>query len=235
MTVDFCTKIVGASHAVAGRSRGSIVFWGSPIAFSEWILRVAEAESGAMEVRRVDSLDEIDLRSGPRSYVFFDDNNAELFLSGTNIGPAAMDGIRWILAYRDEVVARRMLRKRRESPELSNIGLLPMNLPIDIWTPMLRLVLSGDFVVPGSLLDHDAVQVRPEKPPECPKVALTPRENEVLSLVARGMRNKTIAHELGLSEHTIKLHLHHVIHKIGVRNRTQATQWYLTQSQGGGH
>jgi DNA-binding NarL/FixJ family response regulator len=125
-----------------------------------------------------------------------------------------------------------MLYKRRESPELSKVRLLQMNLPIDIWTPMFRLVLSGDFVVPGSLLEPEPGPADPEEPSRSREIALTGRESQVLSLVARGMRNKTIAHELGLSEHTIKLHLHHVISKIGVRNRTEATQWYLTQSGG---
>ena len=51
---------------------------------------------------------------------------------------------------------------------------------------------------------------------------LTPREMDVLELVAEGMQNKHIAGHLQLSEHTVKLHLHHVISKLGARNRTEA-------------
>ena len=51
---------------------------------------------------------------------------------------------------------------------------------------------------------------------------LTPREREVLALVARGMSNKRIARELGLAEKTVKTHVSHVLHKLGVADRTEA-------------
>jgi DNA-binding CsgD family transcriptional regulator len=232
MAGEFSTRVEGMSRQVRCQTRGSIVFWGSPISFSDWILRVAETESGSMEVVRVDSLSGLDLPDGTRRFVFFDDSVAEEVLSHTGPGPRQSDGIRWVLAYRDEALARSLLTLRRERPDLSGVGLLPMNLPIDTWTPMFRLVLSGDFVVPARLLDPETSQDHPSQPMSAENGALTPREREVLTLVAQGMRNKTIAHELGLSEHTIKLHLHHVISKIGVRNRTQAAQWYLTRLNG---
>jgi len=51
---------------------------------------------------------------------------------------------------------------------------------------------------------------------------LTPREREVLELIARGLSNKRIALELGLSEKTVKTHVTHVLAKLGVSDRTQA-------------
>ena len=51
---------------------------------------------------------------------------------------------------------------------------------------------------------------------------LTPREREVLVLIARGFPNKLIARELGLSEKTVKTHVGHVLAKLGVTDRTQA-------------
>lgn len=234
MKEDFSAEFKEISRPVQCRAKGSIIFWGSPMAFSDWILRVAEAESGFEHVVRVDSLADPQPAGGTQRYVFFDDNVAEVILGTAGVGPRVGDGVAWVHAYRDELLARRMLSRRRDGTALGNVGLLPMSLPIDTWTPMFRLVLSGDFVVPGRLLEIE----RDEPPCASRMVArngtLTPREKEVLRLVARGMRNKTIAHELGLSEHTIKLHLHHVITKIGVRNRTQATQWYLTRANGGG-
>jgi two-component system, NarL family, response regulator LiaR len=55
-----------------------------------------------------------------------------------------------------------------------------------------------------------------------PSKRLTPREQEVLALIARGMPNKLIARELGISEKTVKTHVGHVLAKLGVTDRTQA-------------
>ena len=51
---------------------------------------------------------------------------------------------------------------------------------------------------------------------------LTSREIEILEMVSRGLQNKAIAAALGLSEHTVKIHLHNIIRKLGAHNRTEA-------------
>jgi DNA-binding NarL/FixJ family response regulator len=55
-----------------------------------------------------------------------------------------------------------------------------------------------------------------------PRDALTPREQEVLGLIRRGLPNKRIARELAISEKTVKAHVGHVLEKLGVTDRTQA-------------
>ena len=52
--------------------------------------------------------------------------------------------------------------------------------------------------------------------------ALTARELDVLRLVARGLGNKEIAADLGITTHTVKYHLTAVLEKLGVRSRTEA-------------
>jgi len=52
--------------------------------------------------------------------------------------------------------------------------------------------------------------------------ALTPRELEVLQLLAEGLPNKAIAHRLDISEHTVKFHVNAVMGKLGAQSRTEA-------------
>ena len=51
---------------------------------------------------------------------------------------------------------------------------------------------------------------------------LTPRERELLRLLGAGMGNREIASALGVSDHTVKFHLHSIYTKLGVRTRTEA-------------
>jgi DNA-binding NarL/FixJ family response regulator len=67
-------------------------------------------------------------------------------------------------------------------------------------------------VLSGSTTDDDGPDVE----------RLTPRELEVLRLLARGQTNKEIAGELVLGLTTVKFHVEHIIAKLGVADRTQA-------------
>jgi DNA-binding NarL/FixJ family response regulator len=55
-----------------------------------------------------------------------------------------------------------------------------------------------------------------------PQMALTPRETEVLGLVANGLGNKEIAERLGTATGTIKIHLQNILEKLSASDRTQA-------------
>jgi NarL family two-component system response regulator LiaR len=84
----------------------------------------------------------------------------------------------------------------------------------------IRLADAGeallDPAVAARLVDalvDDGEEERPE---------LTPREQEVLDLLARGLANKRIAQELRIAEKTVKTHVSHVLAKLGVSDRTQA-------------
>jgi len=51
---------------------------------------------------------------------------------------------------------------------------------------------------------------------------LTPREREVLQLLAQGLSNKAIAYQLDISEHTVKFHVNAIMNKLGAQSRTEA-------------
>jgi DNA-binding NarL/FixJ family response regulator len=63
----------------------------------------------------------------------------------------------------------------------------------------------------------EAADAQPEDP-----FGLTPREREVLALVARGATNREIGHELFMAEKTASVHVSRILTKLGVRTRTEA-------------
>jgi DNA-binding NarL/FixJ family response regulator len=87
-------------------------------------------------------------------------------------------------------------------------------------------VVRGDAVIDPAVQHHlvDAVAGRPELPD-----GLTPREAEVLALVAQGLSNGEIAGRLFVSEATVKSHINHLFAKIGVRDRAQAVSYAYRQ------
>ncbi len=60
--------------------------------------------------------------------------------------------------------------------------------------------------------------LRPNKPIE----ALTPREMDVLTLMAQGLPNRKIAEQLAVNERTVKFHVSTILSKLGAANRTEA-------------
>jgi DNA-binding NarL/FixJ family response regulator len=60
--------------------------------------------------------------------------------------------------------------------------------------------------------------------PETAIEPVTEREMDVLQSIARGLSNKQIALELGISEHTVKFHLSALYAKLGATNRTEAVR-----------
>jgi NarL family two-component system response regulator YdfI len=59
--------------------------------------------------------------------------------------------------------------------------------------------------------------------------ALTPRETEVLGMIAEGLGNKTIAYRLGISEHTVKFHVASIFSKLNASSRTEAVTLGIRQ------
>ncbi|WP_331377151.1 response regulator transcription factor [Sinorhizobium chiapasense] len=120
-----------------------------------------------------------------------------------------------------------------ESPLVRSV--LPMNLRLDLWLSVIRLMLcGGEYLPPGLILQarkngHSAalpsgnggISPRPRSD-EARFSELTARELQILEMVSRGLQNKLIAAEFRLSEHTVKIHLHNIITKLGAHNRTEA-------------
>jgi DNA-binding NarL/FixJ family response regulator len=90
----------------------------------------------------------------------------------------------------------------------------------------IRAVVAGeawlDPAVARRLIDEFAARPEPHTPTPAEMAQLTPREREVLSLMARGLSNSDVALELFISEATVKTHLARVMMKLGVREKAQA-------------
>jgi two-component system nitrate/nitrite response regulator NarL len=61
--------------------------------------------------------------------------------------------------------------------------------------------------------------------------ALTEREDQILDRLADGRCNKQIARELDIAEATVKVHIKHLLRKLGVRSRLEAAVWALNHPQ----
>ncbi|KTE18782.1 hypothetical protein ATE67_16945 [Sphingopyxis sp. H050] len=109
----------------------------------------------------------------------------------------------------------------REAIQLSVNGIvIKATAPRDLLT-CLESVVQG-----RRWLDQDVMQRVMEKAmspdaPRDPFEVLSGRERAVASLAKRGLRNKEIADELGLTEGTVKVHLHKVFDKLSIRGRTE--------------
>jgi DNA-binding NarL/FixJ family response regulator len=90
-----------------------------------------------------------------------------------------------------------------------------------------------DPVVHSRLVEAASAGARPAPAPAALPDELTPREAEVLALVAQGLSNREIAARLVVSEATVKTHINHVFAKTGARDRAQAVHYAYSHGLAG--
>ena len=100
--------------------------------------------------------------------------------------------------------------------EAGAVGYLLKDAPPQELLAAVRSTAEGDSALSPIVADRLMTRVR------TPRTSLTPRELEVLQLVAAGASNRQIGQDLMLSEATVKSHLVHIYDKLGVRPRTSA-------------
>ncbi|HWQ39899.1 MAG TPA: LuxR C-terminal-related transcriptional regulator [Burkholderiales bacterium] len=96
-------------------------------------------------------------------------------------------------------------------------GYLPKNYSHSMMQAVLRLVLEGAAYRP--VLTETAA---PAEAPTLADLGLTPRQTEVLSLLAQGKSNEAIARQLGISVGVVKLHVNAIFKALDVQSRTEA-------------
>jgi DNA-binding NarL/FixJ family response regulator len=97
---------------------------------------------------------------------------------------------------------------------------LPRTAALEAITAALEAAAAGLVVLPADAVGHVAPQAaaQPNGDPE----PLTPREAQILALLAEGLGNKVIAARLGISSHTVKTHIAALFQKLGVSTRAEA-------------
>ena len=119
-------------------------------------------------------------------------------------------------------------------------GYLLKNIRPEALFDDLRGVMRGEAPIAPAIA-HKLLEALREGPvrPHAPallgegEIALTRRETEILSLVARGLSNKEIASQLTITEGTVKNHVHNSLEKLHLSNRTQAAAYTVAQGLDG--
>ena len=94
----------------------------------------------------------------------------------------------------------------------------------------LHLILAGEIYISPSMLAEVRQRAEPKDPssptvpPPTDNSGLTPRQRDVIRLMARGLPNKSIARELNCSDGTVKLHVSAILRTLHASNRTEAVQ-----------
>ncbi|MDG3012776.1 response regulator transcription factor [Rhodococcus sp. D2-41] len=113
-----------------------------------------------------------------------------------------------------------------EALRLGAGGFLLKDAPAEELVRAVRVVAAGDALLAPSITRRLIDDVTRRRPARSNSVSgldtLTPREREVLELIARGLSNSEIAASLVVAEQTVKTHVGKVLGKLGLRDRAQA-------------
>jgi DNA-binding NarL/FixJ family response regulator len=104
-------------------------------------------------------------------------------------------------------------------------GFLLKDVPAEALFAAVRVIAEGEALLAPTItrrLIAEFARLRPRQVRPDQLDALTPRETEILGLVAEGLSNREIASRLVLSDETVKTHVSHVLRKLGLRDRAQA-------------
>lgn len=99
-------------------------------------------------------------------------------------------------------------------------GLIPRDSDMDMLINALMTVSGGLIALDPIYLT--ALQGSLAPPDMAPVEPLTPREQDVIQLIAQGMTNRAIAAQLGITEHTVKFHVNAILSKFNAQSRTEA-------------
>ncbi len=207
--------------------------YGSKLHFSDTLAAVIRSEYPGLEVIR--SEDFRDLENRDVRALILGAERLDAFVKNFDVASLAAPNAVVVQCFEDLDSARSTYRENRSVLSGRLVSFLPMNVRFEVWMSLLRLFLLGQTFIPCEFFWTEDANTAPQKASEPRTVSrhfagLTQRETEVLAWAARGFQNKLIASRLEVSEHTVKLHMHNVIRKLGVRNRTEAAHLFHSET-----
>jgi len=149
-----------------------------------------------------------------------------------------MDGIETLKKLRDSGVTSRIIMLTVSDADDDVVaaitngadGYLLKDMEPEQLLEQIHRAVTGKMVLSEAITEILATALRqPAKAPSSQLSSLTNREYEILSLIAKGMSNKVIARELDISDGTVKVHVKHLLKKLGLRSRVEAAVWMVNQ------
>lgn len=116
-----------------------------------------------------------------------------------------------------------------ESLRAGATGYLLKNTPLAQVVEAVQSIHAGGSPMSPAIARKVAEHFQESPCPPQGAARLTDREREVLDLIARGRKNAAIAHDLGISPHTVDKHIRHIYEKLEVQTRAEATAKYLAR------
>jgi DNA-binding NarL/FixJ family response regulator len=228
----------------APRRSAAIVIIERRVLMQTCLLRLLKRELAKFEVLGVKSTDELTALEGQDVRLIALDMEDKPFGDASVISDFAVLGEAFpqspvvTISDRDDDITA------QEAMQCGVRGFFPSSIPIDVVIAGFRLVLAGGIYCPpintpqSEIHYHDAnghhLGSGNWEKPKHPKAngvqhngddrvaVLTRRETEVIVELQLGHSNKTIALNLGMSENTVKMHIQHLMRKLGARTRTEA-------------
>lgn len=151
-----------------------------------------------------------------------------------------MDGIETLKRMRDQGVTSRIVMLTVSDADEDIVaaithgadGYLLKDMDPELLMEQIIRAIDGKMVLSEAITEVLATALRRPSAPTFSKLdSLTNREREILELIAKGMSNKLIARELDISDGTVKVHVKHLLKKLGLRSRVEAAVWMVNHEQ----
>lgn len=173
--------------------------------------------------------------SGQQALALAKEDEPDLIVLDLNM--QGMDGLETLRAMRDAGISSRIVMLTVSDSDEDVVlaitygadGYLLKDMPPDEILEKIREAALGRIAISDRLTQVLAGAIRGNKNKTNLLAKLTSREHEILKLIAKGLPNKLIGRELDISDGTVKVHVKHILKKLGLRSRVEAAVWMVNQ------